>query len=448
MLIPTVAQARQIWQAGVDAVRPAPLMERFLADSTHPLLQALAEASGRILVVGGGKAGAAMAATLETGLADLLHRIEGIVNVPDESVRPLVSIRLHGARPAGSNHPTVAGVEGSLAMLKLFAEAGPEDIGICLLSGGGSALLPAPAEGVTLADKQAVTRLLHQCGASIDAMNLVRKHLSRMKGGRLAQAFRGKALFSLILSDVVGDPLEVIASGPTAPDPTTYQDAVDVLHQFGIWSQVPAAVRVFLQAGVRGEHPETLKAVPETVHNAVLGSNTLALAAAAQRAQALGYQVLNLGAFIEGETREVATVFAGLVRSIHRDGLPLTPPVCLLSGGETTVTLPAEHGRGGRNQEFVLAMLDRLGPEGCAGVVLLSGGTDGEDGPTDAAGAVVDDSVFARLDHAGQSLRSSLERHDAYPLLAAADGLLVSGLTGTNVMDLRVILIGSGVAQT
>ncbi|MBN9516984.1 DUF4147 domain-containing protein, partial [bacterium] len=306
----------------------------------------------------------------------------------------------------------------------------------CLLSGGGSALLPAPADGITLADKLAVTRLLHRSGATIDEMNCVRKHLSRVKGGRLAAAFHGKLFVTLIVSDVVGDPLDVIASGPTAPDPTTFADATAVLARYGLIERVPASVNALL---ARGES-ETLKELPPHVMNHVIGSNRLALDAAARIAEARGYRVLDLGAFVEGETAAVATAVAGVVRSIRRDAKPLPPPACVLIGGETTVTLGETPGRGGRNQEFVLALMQKLAatPGGLAGVTVLSGGTDGEDGPTDAAGAVADADTPTRAAALGLGAADALRRHDAYPFFAATGDLLTPGLTGTNVMDVRL----------
>jgi hydroxypyruvate reductase/glycerate 2-kinase len=215
--------ATAIWQAAVDAVRPEPLV-RAAVESDRAIREA-----PRVIVVGAGKAGPGMAAGLEAALADRLDRVEGLVNVPAGMTADLKRIRLHAARPQGVNEPRPEGVAGAEEMLHLLRSAGPEDVAVCLLSGGGSALLPAPAEGVSLEDKLAVTKLLHRCGATIDEMNCVRKHLSRVKGGRLAEAFRGKRLVSLVISDVVGDPLDVIASGPTAPDPTTFAHARAVL---------------------------------------------------------------------------------------------------------------------------------------------------------------------------------------------------------------------------
>lgn len=368
-----------------------------------------------------------MAAGVEAALGT---QAVGFVNVPAGSVppQPLKSIRLVEARPAGSNHPTEAGVAGVEQMLALVEQAQPGDHGLCLLSGGGSALLPAPAAGLSLADKQAVTRQLHASGATINEMNCVRKHLSRIKGGRLAEAFarRGCPLTALILSDVVGDPLDVIASGPTAPDPTTCADALAVLDRYSI--DAPAIRRYLLQGH------ETPKSLPPSIHNEIIGNNARSLAAAAQQASALGYTVVNLGSFIEGEARHVAAVLAGVVRSILREGVPARVPVCLLAGGETTVTLSANPGKGGRNQELALAALLRLA--GQPNVLWLSAGTDGEDGPTDAAGAIFDETT------AVQGAAEALARHDAYRFWERVGGLFKTGLTGTNVMDVNVILLG------
>lgn len=431
-------QALAIWHAAVDAVRPEALLPKHIAEN-RALKKAFA-AANRILVVGAGKAGAAMSAALEASLGEHLHKVTGLVNVPADAVRPLQRIRLHAARPPASNFPTVEGVAGAEEMLALLNNAGPDDVVVCLISGGGSALLPAP-DGVTLEEKQAVTKLLHHCGATIQDMNAVRKHLSRIKGGRLAQAFRGRELFSLIISDVVGDPLDVIASGPTAADPSTFADALSVLERFQLLEKAPPSVVAYLEQGAKGVIPETLKALPGNVHNLLLANNATALRAATARAEALGYRVLNLGSFIEGETREVATVAAGLVRSIQADRLPAASPLCVLSGGETTVALGKDSGKGGRNQEFVLAMLNKLGEARMRNLAVLSGGTDGEDGPTDAAGAVADERTIPALRATGMDVASHLERHDAYPILNAANALIKTGLTNTNVMDVRVILV-------
>jgi glycerate 2-kinase len=424
--------ARRIWYAAVASVRPEPLVRRVLTDLADVLRDA-----PRILVFGGGKAGAAMAEAVELVLADRLERIDGVVNVPADAVKPLKKIRLYAARPAATNFPTAEGVAGSQEMLRLAKSAGPNDIALCLLSGGGSALLPAPADGVSLEDKLAVTKLLHHCGATINEMNAVRKHLSAIKGGRLAQAFAGKAMYSLIISDVIGDPLDVIASGPTAPDPTTFADALSILDRFQLRAQTPASVLKHLQDGAEGKIPETPKTIPVHVHNLILGNNARALQAAEECATRLGYRVLSLGSDVEGETRYIATAHAALAQSLRDTSMP----VCILSGGETTVTLAKNPGKGGRNQEYVLAALLKLGPK--PNVVILSGGTDGEDGPTDAAGAIADASTLERAAALGLSGEEFLKRNDAYHFFEATGDLFITGLTQTNVMDVRVILIGT-----
>ena len=430
--------ALSIWQAALAAVKPAPLVRAALAE---PKLAAALAAATRILVLGAGKAGAAMSAAVEDTLADQLERVHGWVNGPAGSETPLRKIHLHAARPAASNHPTQAGVAGAEAILELARAADPEDVALCLLSGGGSALLPAPASGVTLEDKQQTTQLLHACGATINEMNAVRKHLSAIKGGRLAEAFAGKALFSLIISDVIGDPLDVIASGPTAADSSTFAGAWDVLEHYQLLERVPAGVRQRLAKGKAGKIEETPKAMAPHIHNRVIGNNKMALDAAAGRARQLGYNLLNLGSFIAGETRQVAVALTGLLRSIRADGVPIGPPACILSGGETTVTLSANHGRGGRNQEFVLSALGTLGAAGLRNAAVLSGGTDGEDGPTDAAGAFADAEVCRRAADQQLDPRAFLGRNDAYPFFAATGGLVITGLTQTNVMDVRVVLV-------
>jgi hydroxypyruvate reductase/glycerate 2-kinase len=431
---PLATDALTIWRSAIDAVQPRQLV----ADAVRAL-----NLSGRVIGVGGGKAGAEMALGLEQAISTP-HSIEGLVNIPAPSPltpplpreqRGTNRIRLHPARPAASNFPTAAGVAGVEEMLRLLASTGSDDTAICLISGGGSALLPCPADGVTLESKLAVTKLLHGCGATIHEMNCVRKHLSRVKGGRLAEAFRGQQLISLIISDVVGDPLDVIASGPTAPDPTTFADAKTVLERYRLWAKCPPDVTAHIQKGCDGAIPDTPKTLPPNVRNVVIGNNAVALAAARRTAEQLRYRVLDLGPFVEGETRDVAAAIAGIVRNIHERGEPIPPPACILIGGETTVTLGENPGQGGRNQEFVLAMLERLGSAGMRNVAVLSGGTDGEDGPTDAAGAVADEATPLN------GVLDALTRHDAYPFFDAVGGLIRTGPTGTNVADVRVILL-------
>ena len=313
---------------------------------------------------------------------------------------------------------------------------------LCLLSGGGSALLPAPADGVTLDDKQGVTQLLHACGATINEMNAVRKHLSRIKGGRLAQAFHGKHLLSLIISDVAGDPLDVIASGPTAADPTSFADALMVLERHGLTRRVPRGVLAHLERGAAGEVAETLKHDLPGVRNEVIASAATAHAAAARQAAALGYVVIDLGAELQGDTAEVAEIFARHMVYWEQARSASRGPACLLAGGGTTVRLASGHGLGGRNQQFVLALALLLGGEPLDGRVIFSAGTDGEDGPTDAAGAFADATTLRRAAELGLDPQAFLQRNDAYHFFEATGDLFKPGLTQTNVMDIRVILVG------
>ena len=424
----------------MDAVRPEPLVMKAVWQFPKEW-KAMIRAAPVIRVVGCGKAGAAMATGLEAAMPSRLKRMVGVVNVPEGYPPSLRKIRLHAARPVGSNHPTAAGVAGANEMLQLLRDAGPEDVAICLISGGGSALLPAPVEGISLEDKQAVTKLLHACGASITEMNAVRKHLSRVKGGRLAEAFRGKLLISLIISDVVGDELDVIASGPTVPDRTKFAGAWRVLEKYDLLDRVPDTVRQHLLAGVEGKVAETPKELSYKVVDRIIGSSEIALNSAKRKARSAGYTVVDLGVAFDGDTTEVAFEIAGFVASIRSNVTRFPPPVCMLMGGETTVKLGDSTGMGGRNQEFVLAMLIKLGEVGFKNVCVLSGGTDGEDGPTDAAGAVVTEETLRLSREAGVNPQEFLARHDSYHFFQQFDGLIRTGLTNTNVMDVRVILI-------
>lgn len=343
---------------------------------------------------------------------------------------------------AGHPTPDAAGQQAATEVLGLLADVSEHDLVLALLSGGASALLPSPVEGVSLEDLQATTTLLLRSGATIVELNAVRKHLSRFKGGQLARLAAPAAVATLILSDVVGDPLDVIASGLTVPDPTTYADAWRVLERQELVLRVPEAVRAHLAAGMAGSRRETPKSGDpcfERVINRVIASNRAAAQAAAQTATALGYRTLLLSTFVEGEAREVAKVAAALMRSVRQHGEPIPPPACLLWGGETTVTVRGD-GTGGRNQELALAAA--LALDGAPGVALLALATDGTDGPTDAAGAVVDGATASRARALGLDLHAALRNNDAYPALDAVGALLRTGPTGTNVNDLLVMLIG------
>lgn len=432
--------ALAIWEAGVTSVNAGALVRRAL--TTDPPDGYDFGAANRIAVVGAGKATTAMARAAEEVLGARIS--VGWVNVPDATVEKLARIHVHGARKLPDNRPTAEGVEGSKKILEIARSLDADDLLLVLISGGGSALLPLPVEGVSLEDKLAVTKLLQERGATINEMNCVRKHLSQIKGGRLAGATKARVV-SLIVSDVVGDPLDVIASGPTAPDPTTFAEAIDVLARHGVLDAAPKSVVAHLRAG--GE--ETPKSTHEAfrflsrdedsrVGNIVISSNATARRAACTEARLLrDYAVADVG-LIEGDTVAAAREVAESIRRAVLGGGRLT---CLVSGGETTVTLPPVHGKGGRNQEFALAVLDALGVEGLRGVCVLCGGTDGEDGPTDAAGAFVDEELARAAVAKGLDPADFLRRHDAYRFFEPLGGLVKTGPTNTNVMDLRVVLI-------
>ena len=365
------------------------------------------------------------------------HRLTGWINVPDAEAGETGPIVLHGARSSHENRPTKAGLEGGERMLELAQSLSSKDLLICLISGGGSALWPAPVKDVTLADKQTVTDLLLASGATIHEMNAVRKHLSRVKGGGLVKATKAR-IVTLIISDVIGDRLDVIASGPTAPDPSTYQDAIQILKTYKLQKRVPPSVRKHLERGASGKLPETLKEPDPRVTNVILGNNRLALESARDEAQRRNY-VSFMTSNIHGESRGLGIALADLARTIRDEMKTPKGSVCLLAGGETTVALPKHHGKGGRNQEIVLSALAHLGPQNFQDIAVLSAGTDGEDGPTDAAGAFMDEAIAKQAKPA--EIHKRLERHDAYPYLDKLKALFRTGPTGTNVNDMFAIAV-------
>jgi len=391
----------------------------------------------RIFVIGAGKAAASMALGVERLLGRRIG--QGLVNV---KYGHLAKLRRVSINECGHPVPDQAGVEGARRIAAIAAQAAEDDLVICLISGGASALTPLPAEPITLEEKQATTKLLLSCGASIHEVNAVRKHISCFKGGQLARLAYPATLLSLLLSDVIGDDLDVIGSGPTAPDSSTFLTARSILMKYGILEKVPPAVRERLERGIEGLIRETPKpGEPEfaRVQNLVVGSNQLAVDAAAAKARSLGYRTMVLSTFVEGETRDVARVHAAIAREILASGRPLKPPACVISGGETTVTIRGD-GLGGRNQEFVLAAAIDL--EGLPGVTVLSGGTDGTDGPTDAAGAIADGQTAVRAQELGLKASDFLARNDSYRFFEPLGDLLKTGPTNTNVMDVRLLLVG------
>jgi len=430
-----------IFLAGVAAVDPREAVIRHFSLKGDVLQAGSARVplspEGRVFVVGCGKGGAPMAAAVEEVLGERLYR--GLVVVKYGHLAPLKKVRLlEAAHPV----PDEAGLAASMEVRGLLGTTQPRDVVVCLLSGGGSALLPSPVDPVSLSDKQAVTRLLLGAGADIGEINCVRKHLSQLKGGGLARAAHPARVVTLILSDVVGDPLEVIASGPTVGDPTSFSDAVGILEKYGLTGKVPGSVYSYLREGAQGRHPETPKPhdpIFKTVTNLLVGTNAMAIDAAADRAGDLGYNTQILSSDITGDTLAAVDLHLKTVREIVVAGSPPPPPACVLSGGETTVVLRGK-GKGGRNQEFALAAA--IGIKGLKGVVILSGGTDGTDGPTDAAGAIADGTTVRRARKLGLDPEAFLRDNDSYHFFEKLGDLLVTGPTLTNVMDLRVVLVG------
>jgi hydroxypyruvate reductase len=385
-----------------------------------------------VYVVGAGKAGASMAQAAERVLGKRITT--GLINVKYGHTAKLRRIELN---ECGHPVPDEAGVNGAARIAAIAESAGANDLVLCLISGGGSALMPLPAEGITLREKQETTRQLLACGANIHEMNALRKHISRIKGGQLARLAAPATIESLLLSDVIGDNLDVIGSGPTAPDASTFAEVAAILAKYKI--SLPASVRERIDRGLRGEIPETPKPgdpLFARAGNTVIGSNRLALDAAARTARELGYRTLILASEIQGETRDVARMHAAIAREIVQTGRPVKPPACIITGGETTVTLRGQ-GLGGRNQEFVLAAAIDIA--GLDNVVVFSAGTDGTDGPTDAAGAIADGGTLSRQPDA----QRYLDANDSYHYFEALGDLVKTGPTNTNVMDVRIILVGA-----
>ncbi len=394
------------------------------------------DAYRRIFVIGAGKASATMALAAEKALGRRIH--SGLINTKDGHLAPLKRIQLNEC-----SHPVPdqRGVDGARRIAALAAQAEAGDLVLCLISGGGSALLPLPAEPVTLAEKQAATKLLLACGANIHELNCIRKHLSAIKGGQLARLAQPATVLALLLSDVIGDPLDVIGSGPAAPDASTFQAALQVLVKYDLLAKVPAAVKTRIEQGAAGLIPDTPNSSDpcfRRTRNVIIGSNRIAVDAAAAKARELGYKPLILSTTIEGETRDVAMMHAAIAREVRATGRPAKPPLCIISGGETTVTIRGT-GLGGRNQEFALAAA--LALEGQPGILAFSAGTDGTDGPTDAAGAQADGATIERAAVLGLNAQASLANNDSYHFFQPLNDLIMTGPTGTNVMDIRLLLI-------
>lgn len=429
------SQALRIFHAALKAAAPDEAVLRHVALKGNTLFAAKERyqlnAFRNIYVVGAGKASAKMAHAVEQLLGKRITG--GLINVPHGSKAALRRIEQN---ECGHPIPDASGEAGARRIAQIVGSAEADDLVICLISGGASAMLPLAAPPVTLEDKRETTRLLLESGANIHEMNCVRKHISALKGGQLARLAYPATVLALILSDVVGDDLDVIGSGPTVPDRSTFADARAILKKYGLAGKVPARVDQRLSR----DTPETPKPgdpVFAGVQNLIVGSNRLAVEAAARQARALGFKTLVLSTFIEGEAREVARVHAAIARELRVYNRPVKLPACVISGGETTVTIRGS-GLGGRNQEFALAAAIDIA--GLKNVVILSAGTDGTDGPTDAAGALVDGNTAARAGALGLDPAEFLRNNDSYLFFERLGDLIRTGPTGTNVADIQIIL--------
>jgi len=429
-----------IFMAGVKAVDPERAVQKYVRRQGNQLFVGdcsyILDKYKRIFLIGAGKGTAPMAKALEDILGERLTK--GLIIVKYGHGIPLEKTRILEA-----DHPIPddAGLRATKELLRQAQECTKEDLILCAFSGGGSALLPAPLSPITLDQKQTTTRLLLECGATIDEINAIRKHLSRSKGGWLAKEAYPATIVSLLLSDVIGDRLDVIASGPTVPDESTYSDCIKIIDRYKLGDRLPKSVTDYFIKGAAGSLPETPKPgdpVFSHVQNLIVGNNRESLLAAQERALSLGYNTIVLSSQIEGEAREVAQVFGAIGKEISQANLPISPPACIIAGGETTVTIKGR-GKGGRNQELALA--SAIAIDGWEGISLLSAGTDGTDGPTDAAGAIVNGTTCKRARQANLYPRDFLLGNDSYTFFESLGDLLKTGPTRTNVMDIICMLV-------
>lgn len=434
------ALALQSLECALDAANPKKLLHSKLLLKNSALI-----ADGysidlnnvrRIYVVGGGKAGGAMAEALEEILGNRITA--GAINVPHGDKHKTSIIKINEA-----NHPVPdqAGIEGTRRMIALAEQATEEDLVVCLISGGGSSLMPLPRESITLEDKKALTEALLGSGATIDEINTLRKHVSAFKGGWLAKAAYPASVLNLILSDVVGDHLDAIASGPTVPDHTTFSDVQKVLQKYSLWAKVPASVCKVVSDGVEGIVVETPKAEDPAfrkVHTVIVGSNKISALAALEYLKAKGLNTLLLSTTLEGEAKHAGAELASVALNVATSDKPLAKPAGVVAGGETTVVVTGK-GLGGRNQELTLSAALKLKDTG--NCVLASLSTDGIDGPTDAAGAIADGCTLARAEQLELDAEKLLADNNSYRFFGKLGDLICTGATGTNVNDISVIVV-------
>jgi len=432
--------SRLIWEAALNAANPATCIRNFLQLRDDVLIAGGKEMEirGRLIVIGAGKPSAKMAQVVEETLGS--HITDGLIVTKYGHALPLRRMKLV---EAGHPIPDTAGIRAVHDTHELMRGLTKEDIVLVLISGGGSALWPAPAEGITLEEKQEVTQLLLRAGATIRELNAVRKHLSDIKGGQLAKWAAPARVISLIMSDVIGDPLDFIGSGPTAPDTTSFSDAFAIIQKYGL--DVPEAVQERFQEGARGNIPDTPKPgdpVFKNVDNYVIANNRLLVDAAVDKARELQFNTLILGTEVEGEAKDVGRFLAAITRETARTGNPIKPPACILAAGETTVTVRG-HGVGGRNQEMALAWAISMAARPFSGqACFASVATDGTDGPTTAAGGLVDPFTCSRAIELGLMPQKFLRANDSSNFLKTTGDLIVTGPTQTNLMDLQILLVG------
>ena len=450
---------RRIARASLEAVDPRAIVTRSVRIDGNTLRVQTRDARRdfdlsrfqKIFVMGFGKAAGPMAQAMEDVLGPRIDKGLIVVKPGREQNSSELVVALQRIRQVPGDHPVPGehSVRAAAEIAAMADEADAHTLVIVLVSGGGSSLLSAPMRQrisrLTLADIQETTRQLLACGAAIGEMNCIRKHLLLLAGGRLAQRIAPATSVSLVLSDVVGDDLQTIASGPTSPDSTTYGRALSIISHYGIGSTLPRPVMDMLEEGAAGEIPETPKTgAPElsTASHLLIGTNLLALKSGADEARRLGYNTLILTSRMTGEAREAARLLAAVARDVAAAGLPCARPACLLAGGETTVIVRGK-GKGGRNQELAAAFLLEMENEPAllSGTHVLSFSTDGEDGPTDAAGGFARVSLTETAKALGLSIQDSLQRNDSYTLLKKLDALFITGQTGTNVCDIQITLV-------
>ncbi len=431
----------QIINSAINSVKPVELIHRrVMLEGNYLIVNNLKfnlDEYDRIFVVGTGKASAYMAYEIETLLGSKIFT--GIVSTKYDHSAPCEIIKIiECGHPVIDENSLIAGTE----ILELGKEANENDLVICLLSGGGSSLLEKLPDEIHLNELQAVFRLLLNSGANIEEMNIVRRHLSNIKGGKLAAAIYPATCVSLILSDVINDPLEAIAGGVTSPDPSTFNDSLSIIIKYKIKERIPTNVLDYILRGIDGKIPETIKPgnkVFDSATNIILGNNKEALLNAKEKAESLGYNVLLYSDNIQGEAREIGKFSAEIARQIFNEGKPLTRRACFLFGGETTVLIRG-NGKGGRNQELVLSALNEMG-DVKFDYLIASVGTDGTDGPTDAAGAIASKEIMNKSIELNLNILDYINNNDSYNFFDKVGGLIKTGPTGTNVMDITIILI-------